>query len=384
MDPSKIYNHKPAGHIVACENPELVRLEADYILVCQYLKQNDVANGAINNVYGAPTWVVPRENAMAILGLLRAHECLNIPNYVTKANDCMNYLIKIQPQDGGWFDQYKYANVADRNKSPTQTAEVLIAMNKLGFQPNRYTSMTKGADFLISLQNPSNKYGLDDGLVCGGLDDSEHYQTWRWASDNAYSYQALKAAARWAGLSGDIERSEQYEVAAGLIIAGINTYLKDPTSPIWRMAIDAQGLPIPGVANQWIHYAPAMLNVPVNGASDPAVGEWIYQKLVHQPESAAVQDDGHQNDVLSPGYSFQASLVWIKLGQTAYRDAAWKWASSSGLQQRSIDDNGISGGWIDWIRVTGFKAKEWERFIDTSFYFIAQDSGGYDFRNEST
>ncbi|RLI52792.1 MAG: hypothetical protein DRP09_17200, partial [Candidatus Thorarchaeota archaeon] len=49
-----------------------VTLEANYILSCQYNNPESSAYGAINNVKGEPTWVVPGENAMAILGLLEA------------------------------------------------------------------------------------------------------------------------------------------------------------------------------------------------------------------------------------------------------------------------------------------------------------------------
>jgi hypothetical protein len=61
------------------------RMEADYILACQYMAQGD-AYGAINNVYGKPTWVVPGENATAILGLIMASEILNDPLYMQRCH----------------------------------------------------------------------------------------------------------------------------------------------------------------------------------------------------------------------------------------------------------------------------------------------------------
>src|SRR4029077_11026564 len=111
----------------------------------------------------------------------------------------------------------------------------------------RYSAMTKAADFLVRLQSPANKTGVDDGLIGAGMDDHGHYMTWRWTSDNAFAYQALKAAAKWARLKNDTSRSNQYETAASRIVNGINSVLKDPQSPVWRTMVDAQDVPLPGV-----------------------------------------------------------------------------------------------------------------------------------------
>ena len=366
----------------ACQNASLVRLEANYIKACQYLRTGDRASGAINNVYGAPTWVVPRENALAILGLIRATECLGDSSYRSRAQQAMAYLLKVQDADGGWFDQYNYATPFIRSKSPTQTAEVMIALNKLGYQKSQYNAMVKAAEFLLRLQNPANKTGQDDGLIGGGFDDTGHYQTWRWTSDNAFAYQALKAAARWARTKGDAARQLRYDDAAVRLLDGINSVLRDSASAVWYVVVDAQDVPVPNRPHEWINYAPQMLDVPAEGVGDPAVGEWIHQTLVHQPEGAAVWNDGPQNNRLSPGYSFQASLAWVDLNQTAYKDAAWQWANASGLHQVTPDANGIAGGWIDWAETTGANAQWWERFIDTSFYAIVTATGGYNFSAE--
>lgn len=366
-----------------CQDPTLTRMEADYILACQYINRRDPASGAINNVYGTPTWVVPRENALAILGLLQASECLNLALYRNRAQQAMKYLLKIQDADGGWFDQYSYDQPVLRSKSPTQTAEVMIAMNKLGFKRSHYFAMVKGAEFLIRLQDPANKTGQDDGLITGGLDEQGQYRTWRWTSDNAFGYQAFKAASRWARILRDKKRQLRYEDAAARVLDGINTVLKDPNSPVWHRVVDAQGNPNPdNEPHEWINYAPQMLDLPAEGVGNPEVGDWIYQTLVHQPEGGVVWNDGWGSNRLSPGFSFQASLVWIDTNQTAYKDSAWQWANSSGLHQITPDDNGVIGGWIDWKETTGNHASWWERFIDTSFYSIAVREGGFNFSAE--
>ena len=60
-------------------------LEANYIYLCQYRNAASPANGAINNIYGSPTWVVPRENALAILGLLEVGRAYKMSSYINAA-----------------------------------------------------------------------------------------------------------------------------------------------------------------------------------------------------------------------------------------------------------------------------------------------------------
>jgi hypothetical protein len=74
-----------------------IATEADYILACQYINPQDSAHGAINNVYGDPTWIVPRENAMAILGLIVGSEVLNDKSYLEQAHLAADYLINLYP-----------------------------------------------------------------------------------------------------------------------------------------------------------------------------------------------------------------------------------------------------------------------------------------------
>ncbi len=110
--------------------------EADYILKCQYLSSSpssDPAHGALNNVFGLPTWVSPRENALAILGLLRAAEVLKKPLYAQRAALAGGYLLRLQdPADGAWASQFDHDRVVDGSKPPNQTAEVMIGLYCLG------------------------------------------------------------------------------------------------------------------------------------------------------------------------------------------------------------------------------------------------------------
>lgn len=400
----------PAMAIISCggipfmrrqDNPlhqldvnELIKREADYILSCQYLNQPHPAYGALNNVHGEPTWVVPRENGLAILGLIEASKRLQVPHYLERANLAADYLVRIQDQnDGGWFDQYKYEQPAldekdGKTKSPTQPAEVMMAFHKLGYKPERYDAMKKGASFILACQDVANKTGNDDGLVGGGKDENGQFQSWRWTSDNSFSHQALRAAEDWSRINGDISFAEVCKRGSERILDGINRFLKmpsdQPIGPVWHRAVDASGKPMEQDKYDWINYAPQMLDVPVNGVGLNTVGAWIHQRL-QQADGACIQDSREGRNKKSPGFSFQASLVWLdlELEQMGYADSAKIWALKSDLWQTTPDENNIQGGWVDWIEDSK-TAPRWQRFIDTSFYAIAAFTGGYNFNINPT
>lgn len=366
-----------------------VKLEAGYILSSQFVSDpSSAAYGAINNVAGDPTWIVPRENALAILGLLQAAETLKDPSYRERAELAASYLISVQDVDGGWFDQYSWTDptVVTKSKSPTQTAEVMMALDKLGYSPERWAAMKKGADFLLKMQDPAVKGGADDGLIGGGIQaDGVTYHTWRWASDNSFAYLALKDAAEWAKRAGDKKLAKKYDSSAERILDGINRVLyvsdrNDPDFGVWRRAIDENGVPQETQYREWINYAPQMLDLPARGVGNKRVGEWIHKYLQKEDGSVVWDNGGPNSDRQSPGFSFQASLVWLDLGQKKYADLAVQWAVNSGLLQLMPDEHGVTGGWIDWIE-NGTPAPEWQRFIDTSFYATSVFLGGYDFRD---
>ena len=362
-------------------------LDGRYVLESQFVSPNHPANGAINNVFGAPTWVVPRENALAILELLQSAAILGpqadqTNGYTQKANLAADYLVRVQGADGGWYDQYSYENPVTLSKSPTQTAEVMIAFQKLGFAQGRYTSMKNGAIFLMSLQNPANKGGSDDGLISGGKDSNGNFVTWRWTSDNSFAYWALIAASQWASNAQDNAFAQTTRQAADKILKGINDYLyvsnpSDPDNGVWRRVIDQNHNVIDPAFHEWINYAPQMLDLPARGVGSKKVGDWIH-RVLQKSDGSVVWNDGSERNRKSPGFSFQAALVWQDLGQTQFAKSALNWANNSGLWQLTPDSNGVTGGWIDWIE-NGTPAPSWQRFIDTSFYATSALNGGYDF-----
>ncbi len=369
---------------------ELARIEADYILSCQYVSETDPASGAINNVYGLPTWVVPRENALAILALVQAAEILDDEQYIQRARLAADYLVRIQDTDGAWYNQYRYTTAGDPDnpdssetlaKSPTQAAEVMIALYRLGYESGYYPAMKKAAGYLIACQNS----GGNGFLLGGGKDAQGVFRSWRWASDNAFAFQALKAAETWAVMHNDLRFALFCSRSARKIAVGINRNLyiadkKDPDYGVWRRVVDEMNIPVEPLRHDWINYAPQMLDLPCKGVNNARVGHWIHRTLQNE-HFACVWDDTQFPHRESPGYTFQAVLCWRDLGQEEYFFKALIWALNSGLWKNTIDCNPAVGGWVDWQDTqTGEQSPCWQRFIDTSFYSIAAFNGGYAFR----
>jgi len=379
----------PAGGdgFIDWQSPEAlaqIRMEADYIVSCQYAYDSDsVAFGAINNVHGSPTWIVPGENAIAIMGLVAASEALNSPMYKLRAELAADYLVKVQDDDGAWYIQYSYARPTKLAKHLRHTAEVMMALDKLGYKPERYDAMIKAASFLLACQDPKNKGGINDGLVCGGINAKGAYEKWRWTSDNSFAYQALVAASKWAEISGDMDRATEFEDAYERILDGLENYLFASSGDHWYRAIDCDGEPTKGEFD-WINYAPLMVDVPVSLEVRSKVANWIARNL-QKSDGAVVWDNEEHSSRKSPGYSFQAMLVWLDTDNIPARSiSALEWAQDSLLWQQRVDRNGVRGGWIDWDEGAR-KAPWWQRFIDTSAYYVMVRTGGYDFGvSEST
>lgn len=375
-----------SGMSSALSKEEKIKIEADYILSCQIEDPQHPAYGVINNVYGKPTWIVPRENAMAILGLIVASEVLDSESYLEQAQLAADFLLELQnSSDGAWCNHYNctidsYIKVEDYAKSPTHTAEVMIAFYELGYDSNRSNAMKNGAKYLMECQKVENKGGNDDGLLGGGKDANGQYHGWRWTHDNSYAYWALKAAEDWAKEEGNISFASECADSAQEIIDGIDTSLYDSSTGIWYIAIDGEGKPQWGSnldsLPSWIQYAPQMLDLPATGVNSTAVGEWIHNTF-QQDDGSCIGYYWDKEEVIKrkyPGLAFQAALSWFDTGHASYAEVAIQWAEDSGLW-----NNITYGGWMDWNEPESGNTSNLS-FIDTSFYAIASWNGGYDFR----
>jgi hypothetical protein len=327
-------------------------IEFQHILNCQVAVSASPAFGAINDLWGAPTWLVPGEMAVAAIVLARG-------GFTTEARRAADYLVLIQNADGSWCNQYAGTVFTDGNRYTRQTAEVMMLLGRLG----GYSAALARADgWLASQQLTATKTGADDGLVGGGLDATGTPLTDRWTSDNGFAVLAFDAA-------GD-------HAARDRVVAGINAHLVNGDH--WFQTIDAAGTTTDGTYG-WINFAPAFLTLSSFGVVMPAgVAAGMASRLQQPsgPDAGAVREF-EAGPKYMPGIGFQASIAWRALGHVAEADAHTAWAANvSGLWTTSPDGNGDAGGWVDWtLTAGGGTANWWERFIDTSAYAIMVANG---------
>ena len=326
-------------------------IEFQHILNCQVSDPADPAYGAINDVWGEPTWVVPGEMAVAAL-------VLKAGGYLTQAKAAADYLVKVQNTDGSWCNQYDHLTAVDKNKFTRHTAQVMMLLGTIG---GYSTALSKANTWLASMQDPKVKTGVDDGLVCGGKSSTGGTYTDRWVSDNSFAVRAFKIAGN--------------SVAANKVVNGINTYLVNGDH--WYQRITSQGRKSDGDFG-WINWAPAFMNLAGDGVTyPPGLADGIRSRLqvATGTHKGAVYENA-KSTKLMPGIGFQASIAWNALGKSAYSAEHTAWAENvSGLWVTTVDANGDIGGWIDWRTTSGQKAEWWQRFIDTSAYYIMTVNG---------
>ncbi len=290
----------PLANAAVEHNPNL---ELQHIINCQVTDPQDIAYGAINNVWGEPTWVMPGEMAIAAYVLFKA-------GYVENARIACDYLVKIQNTDGSWCNQYDHLTATDTNKYSRHTAEAMILLGTVGGYD---AALQKAKQWLLTLQDTANKSGRDDGLICGGQSNYGTYFSDRWTSDNSYAALAFH-------LAGDYAARDQ-------IVYGINQYLLD--EDYWFQKISSSGTQQAGTFC-WINFAPAFMNLDRFGVRYPAdLAKVIREKLqfTKGPNKGAVREyKGSQR--LMPGIGFQASLAWQDVGALNYYNEHLVWAEN--------------------------------------------------------
>jgi hypothetical protein len=322
-------------------------IEFGHILACQVSDASSTAYGAINDVWGNPTWVVPGEVAVASW-------VLNKGGYTTVARAAAGYLVGIQNPDGSWCNRYSGTVATDSGKYARHTAQIMVLLKTLGGYD---AALAKANVWLQALGSRATKGGNDDGLICGGYDSSGNALEDRWTSDNSFAVAAFAAAGNTAARDG--------------VVKGINTNLVNGDH--WMLKIDKNGVGTDGPFG-WISFAPAFMSLGVFGVSYPqGLAAAIHNRLQVASGSdagAVYENDGSTKYM--PGIGFQASIAWNELGAPRYTDAHTAWAETrSVLWQTTPDVNGDAGGWIDWkLAAGGSQANGWERFIGTSAYYI--------------
>lgn len=219
----------------------------------------------------------------------------------------------------------------------------LAALHARGF--GSFSGVLKRArSWLIARLNPN-------GLLTGG--DNPDF----WLSDNAYAVVAWHRLGEFARRDAAVRAINQYYLAGDC----------------WHHMLRSSDMS-PGQGQfGWVHFAPAMLGLKSFGVKYPdSLAVRMRNALVvgQGPDAGAVLD-AEGSSKRMPGIGFQASLAWRDLGAQKLADSHRLWAESkSGLWQTSPDDNGISGGWVDWKLADGTTAPVSQRFIDSSAYYL--------------
>lgn len=392
----------------AMTTEEKIGREVRYVVSCQFREAGNLADGAINTVFGIPTWVEPGINASGILTFIEAYKFFEDVSFIEKANLVAEYLIRIQNvDDGSWCNQYGYATPGDINnpnrealaRSPRHTAQVIYALyelyklQELDFMTEAmwYKAIEKGANYLMGCQAPENKGGRDDGLICGGKDADGNFRRSRWVHDNSYAYWALEATELWAEHRGEENFSTLCAKGAKNILEGINESFYDSNTGVWHIALDENGIPLknphlPCLGSDaksypsWLQIVPQMLDLPANGVGSSRVAEWILRNLM-QADGGCFEwccEDGEFKKRLYPGSAFQIALVLFDIpGYNSYAKNVIAWAEESGLWR---ENSRIK--WVDWYESEpdpNRVAPSWMACGDTSLLSILCWLGGHNF-----
>lgn len=391
--------------------------EANYILSCQ------APSGAINNVFGDPTWVKPRENGTAAVGLMEAYSATNNSAYKDGALKCLDYLKGRQEADGGWSAHYNEMINArvDRATTPSEAGSVIMAMYKaksLGWEDpaHQYYESAKAAGaFIIECITQA---GGSTGLAGAGKDYNTSTPTtsdergaykwsdWCWVSDNSYAYLGLLSLREWAVQNGDYDFARtcnQYLVG---IYTGINAYLKNPSNAVWYPVVDSNGnLVSHSNKVEALCYYPQKYDIPVPQYRSENIAQWMVSNLQVTDTSVSVPrgygafiwrdaegGDGYHPYRRSQGYSMEAWLALVDIPGAVALDArtraqAW-WESPDNTNGIITVAAPVSyqlwdviyGGIRDWYDPdTETVASPADKFIDTSANCIHVYRGGYDY-----
>jgi hypothetical protein len=393
-------------------------LEGTHLLNCQ-VKDAAIygprALGSINDVpfTDGPTWVVPRENGTAIIGLAEAYMTTGDDRFKAGALLGADYLKNRQEADGAWCRQYdeKLGTITDKNKTPSEAGSAIAAffkIHQMGWDDSShqyYENARKAAAYIMWCID--NKPGTANGLAGAGKEygyagnndilGDYRWGSWSWVSDNCYAYLGLMYVKSWAASRGETDFANTCGRYAVGVLNGINVCLKNPNNAVWYRVVDGNGNQVAESAKiDALCYYPQKYDLPVPQYGTANVAQWMTDNL--QEKNGSVSSgcgafkwgdagSAQESDRRSPGFSFEAWLALNDIpGSTAQqaRDLAknwWEAADNTGGRGALRDSS--AGGYIDWYDPDGspwgYVAPSWQRFIDTSANNILVNRGGFDY-----
>lgn len=357
----------------------------------------------INNAGGGPDYCRPAESAMGAIGLIAAEPYLSSTDQ-TRANNVLhaffwNWVLKGQEQasSGEIYTSISYSSSgafsSASSPTPSATGHLLSAMWKYYKYTNdstwlqnatAWSIVQKAANFLVS--NSSSKYNLE---ISGG-----NY----WTVDSAYAVPGLQCAVAWAQAMGQPSSVySSWQTTASSLQQGL-TSMEDPTWHVFYRYLNGQGKKTygnPAVVDNTC-FSPYETNaLTVNGATfASSVSDSFTYGYGGSPDMTPYNDKNSTTSAwqyfgtylasnsshLSPGGGLELAKVEWKQGSTALANRAalrYQWAYGTAYSDlwfgaTGQTESGVANGILDWRDATSYSSTPatWQRFIDTSAYFI--------------
>jgi hypothetical protein len=255
-----------------------------------------------------------------------------------------------------------------------------------------WSFVQKGADFLCKNYNSTYQ-----------LQKSNSTSADMWITDSSYAAAALKCADRWATVAGKT-KNYAYGTYATNLGTGI-TNMKDTGSwkNFYRYRANSDGSKNYGDCIDQLCFAPFEANaVSVSDSFAGQISDWWTDpgtsstfKMTYQTNDSTnwryfgthwhyYFNGSADNSYLYPGPGLQLAKVEWKYGNatnnSTYKDRAAKrfqFANSTSYSNlwwgaTGQTESGVGNGIVDWRSQDNYNttANQWDRFVDTSAYFI--------------
>lgn len=407
--------------------------EADYIVNCSFtelttnggtVRTSADAYGALNvdRIYQrGPDWVRPGESAMGAIGLMAAAIQLKaLGSDISRYDQVLSRFFptwvlakaapiltdSADPDDGGFVERVYYGQSGNRIRNDPAnagvTGQMIAAMWKY-YEYNLAVGRPQAANDWLQQAWPLARAGGDfirrNYNATYRLVKSNAGSSDLWVTDSTYAVMAFRCLDRWA-VTAEMERSFDYSALAAQIAAGLQG-MKDDSTRKGFFRYRTNGSPTYGDRVDQIGFLPYEADVLDPG--DPfckAISDWwtngsggIKMTVTRDDPNdwrnfgthhAYIFAGGLENNRLYPGPGLQlAKMEWKyarRTGDTTTAERAWKrfqWAFSTSysnlwLGAAGTTEANVGNGLMDWRDATNYstKAGDWERFVDTSAYFI--------------
>lgn len=396
-----------------------IRRQCDYIADCSWSQwsanhtqadknKNSPAYGVLNDVRinvdenvpgflpsarrGGADYVRPGEAAMGVVGLMAGVSALDQGNQGYSPEERERYLRVIslffkwvdrtQNPDGSFSGAITYDinGQEDRTQRGTEsvdvTAQVVIAEYK-------YSEYFNNVNWLRDNWNLAEKAGS------WLLDQPQNGQT----VDESYRCAALRCLAAWASSLG---KPDPYSQAADAGSARLWEMADAAPGPYaFRRYLDGNGHATYGDKFDNICYAPFETGALDEKMSRPGdisgtpygalISDWWTQNMTYQSDPSQgtllmkYNVPNAWNARLSPGGSLELAKVEWRVGRKDRARARFYWVARSSGLTNAVTEARVAGGILDWRQNSALSAQTpkgsktaapWERFIDTSAYFI--------------